>query len=83
MAVIAGATRGFEDLKRTHPEWHRPISSLFDEISAIRRDLHAHPELSFQEIRTSSIVADLLEKWGYKVQKNVGKTGVVGLLEPA
>lgn len=81
MAVIAGETRGFEDLKRTHPEWHFPISSLFNEISVIRRDLHAHPELSFQEIRTSSIVADLLGKWGYKVQKNVGKTGVVGLLE--
>lgn len=81
MAVIAGETRGFQELKRTHPEWHSSIFSLFEEITAIRRDLHAHPELSFQETRTASIVADLLEGWGYKVKRNVGKTGVVGLLE--
>ncbi|MDO9348976.1 MAG: amidohydrolase, partial [Anaerolineales bacterium] len=42
-----------------------------------RRDIHMHPELGFQETRTSTIVADTLEKLGYRVRRNVGGTGVV------
>ena len=48
-----------------------------------RRDFHKHPELSFQEFRTSKIVAERLEQYGLIVQKNIGKTGVVGILEGA
>lgn len=47
----------------------------------IRRDLHRHPELGFQEIRTSGIVAAHLNELGLDVQTGVGQTGVVGLLE--
>lgn len=46
----------------------------------IRRDLHAHPELGFEEVRTAGIVAAQLRKYGYQVVENVGKTGVVGIL---
>lgn len=46
-----------------------------------RRDLHRHPELSFEETRTAGIVAAELERLGLAVQTGVGKTGVVGLLE--
>lgn len=53
---------------------------LQDELVAIRRDLHQHPELGFQEQRTSGIVAERLSALGYEVQTGVGKTGVVGLL---
>ncbi|GAB2491040.1 M20 aminoacylase family protein [Comamonas humi] len=50
------------------------------EFRRIRRDLHAHPELGFQEERTSSLVAECLERWGFQVTRYVGGTGVVGTL---
>ena len=50
-------------------------------LTALRRDLHAHPELGFEEERTSAIVADLLEKAGIAVTRGVGGTGVVGTLQ--
>jgi amidohydrolase len=54
--------------------------ALADQMVAVRRDLHAHPELGFQELRTARIVADRLGQLGYEVVAGVGKTGVVGLL---
>src|SRR5919199_1122717 len=54
--------------------------SLQEELVAIRRDLHMHPELGFQEVRTARIVAEKLGTLGYEVVTGVGKTGVVGLL---
>ena len=51
-----------------------------DELVAIRRDLHAHPELGMEEHRTAEIVARKLESWGIEVHRGVGKTGVVGVL---
>ncbi|MBD8070805.1 M20 metallopeptidase family protein [Bacillus sp. PS06] len=53
---------------------------LESELVEIRRDFHQHPELGFEEERTSSIVADYLEGLGLEVKRNVGKTGVIGLL---
>ncbi len=50
------------------------------EISTIRRDIHAHPELAFEENRTSDIVAAKLQEWGFEVTRGLGKTGVVGTL---
>ena len=50
------------------------------EISAIRRDFHAHPELAYQETRTSDIVAAKLSEWGIEVTRGLGKTGLVGTL---
>lgn len=55
--------------------------SLRDQLVAIRRDLHMHPELGFQEYRTANLVAEQLGTLGYEVQTGVGKTGVVGLLQ--
>ena len=43
-----------------------------------RRDIHAHPELGFEEIRTASLVTEVLESLGYRVRTGVGRTGVVG-----
>ena len=51
-----------------------------DELSAIRRDIHAHPELGLEEYRTADLVARKLEEWGIEVHRGVGKTGVVGVL---
>jgi len=51
-----------------------------DELTAIRRDIHAHPELGLEEHRTADIVARKLEEWGVEVHRGVGQTGVVGVL---
>jgi amidohydrolase len=48
------------------------------EIEQIRRDIHAHPELRFEETRTSNIVAQKLSEWGLEVTRGLGGTGVVG-----
>src|SRR2546421_12502411 len=50
-------------------------------LIATRRDLHQHPELGFEERRTSGLVAERLQRLGYSVRTGVGKTGVVGLLD--
>ncbi len=50
------------------------------DIAAIRRDLHAHPELRFEEVRTADIVAAKLAEWGYAVDRGLATTGVVGTL---
>jgi hippurate hydrolase len=49
-------------------------------IAEIRRDLHAHPELCFEEARTSDIVAARLTEWGIPIHRGLGKTGVVGIV---
>lgn len=51
-----------------------------EDVVALRRDFHAHPELGFQEKRSSAIIADRLRALGYEVQEKVGVTGVVGIL---
>jgi amidohydrolase len=54
------------------------------ELSRLRRDIHQHPELGFQEFRTSALVADTLREIGIEVETGVGRTGVVGRLgDPA
>lgn len=57
--------------------------ALRDDLIAIRRDLHMHPELGFEEVRTSRMVAERLSALGYEVVTGVGKSGVVGLLQGA
>jgi len=61
---------GFLDKARTYQS----------ELTAIRRDIHAHPELGLEEVRTAEIVAQKLESWGIEVHRGVGVTGVVGVL---
>jgi metal-dependent amidase/aminoacylase/carboxypeptidase family protein len=51
--------------------------AISEELIEWRRDFHMHPEIGFELHRTSKIVADELEKMGYRVKRNVGKTGVV------
>ncbi len=56
------------------------IRAHHGDLTAIRRDLHAHPELGMAEHRTAEIVARRLEAWGIEVHRGVGGTGVVGVL---
>jgi amidohydrolase len=57
------------------------IRQYHPELTAIRRDLHAHPELSFTEERTSKVVADYLRKLGIETHTGIAKTGVVGVVK--
>ena len=56
------------------------IRALEEEMIALRRHIHAHPELSFEEFATADLVAGKLQAWGYQVHRGLGGTGVVGLL---
>ena len=56
------------------------IDGLRDGLHALYRDLHAHPELSFQEHRTSALMAERLHAMGLEVTTGIGGTGVVGML---
>ncbi|MBC8641637.1 amidohydrolase [Caballeronia sp. EK] len=56
------------------------IEASNDEIKALRRAIHAFPELRYEENRTSQLVADNLDRWGLEVHRGMGKTGVVGIL---
>ncbi|UJW79854.1 M20 aminoacylase family protein [Hydrogenophaga sp. SL48] len=49
-------------------------------IAAVRRDIHAHPELCFEEVRTADLVAQKLTEWGIPVHRGLGTTGVVGIV---
>ena len=60
-------------------DYERAVPSMI----ALRRDIHSHPELSFEEERTAGLVADGLRKLGLEVKTGVGGTGVTGLLRGA
>jgi hippurate hydrolase len=59
---------------------HETIKVFEDDLIALRRDIHAHPELGFQEVRTADLVAGRLAEWGLEVHRGLGQTGVVGTL---
>ena len=56
------------------------LDSLLPELESVYKDIHSHPELSMQEVRTAGLAADRLRAAGYDVTSGVGKTGVVGVL---
>ena len=56
------------------------IAARHDELTGWRREIHAHPELGFEETRTSDFVAQKLEQFGIEVTRGIGKTGLVGRL---
>lgn len=63
------------------PDFSQEANALYNDLVQVRRDLHRHPELGFQETRTAALVADTLSDLGLEVQAGIGQTGVVALLE--
>ena len=57
------------------------LQAVAAEFVEVRRSIHAHPELAFEETRTSDMVAESLARWGYAVHRGLGVTGVVGVLK--
>jgi amidohydrolase len=58
----------------------QPITAHTPAITAIRRQIHAHPEISFQEQRTSDVIASALTEWGIPIHRGLAKTGVIGII---
>ena len=56
------------------------VRGFHDELTSIRRDIHRHPELGFEERRTAALVAERLRGWGIKVHEGLARTGVIGTL---
>ncbi|MBB3742934.1 hippurate hydrolase [Rhizobium sp. BK591] len=65
---------------RSNDPVEKGIAAYLDEIIALRHDLHQYPELAFQELRTSKLVASHLSAWGYEVATGIAGTGVVATL---
>src|SRR5258706_5805576 len=67
-------------MSKTRSEWSQEITKRADDLVALRRDFHRHPELSHQERRTAEIIAERLHAAKLEVRTGVGGTGVVGVL---
>ena len=65
------------------PNFKADVQDLHSKMIEWRRDFHRHPEIAFEETRTATIVAEELDALGMEVQRGVGKTGVIGILEGA
>ena len=57
--------------------------AYLNETIQVRRDLHRHPELAFEEIRTGRLVSERLESWGIPHRTGVARTGIVGFIQGA
>ena len=69
--------------EQKHEQRLTEVADLLDaapRLREIRHQIHRHPELAYEERETSAFVADRLEQWGWRVTRNVGRTGVVGTL---
>ncbi len=77
---IAPATSDAQQASRLHQELDRRAAEVNPRVVAWRRDIHEHPELGMQEVRTAALVAAHLRALGMEVREKVGGTGVVGVL---
>ncbi|PZQ12499.1 MAG: amidohydrolase [Rhodanobacter denitrificans] len=76
LSLAIGSVQAAAPTDRTSTE----VQRLLPQITAWRRDLHQHPELSNREVRTAKIVADELRRLGYEVRTGIAHTGVTGVL---
>jgi len=63
------------------PKVLEEIAAYLDEMKTLRRDIHAHPELAYEEVRTAELVAAKLTEWNIPLHTGLGKTGVVGIIK--
>ncbi len=57
------------------------VRDMQEELTSIQQDIHAHPEMAMEEVRTQSLVADKLKEWSLTVTEGVGRFRVVGTLK--
>lgn len=79
LAALVPGIAGAADIAGTRAAIGRSLDAQYPRIDALYRDIHAHPELSFQEARTAAKLAAEMKSLGYEVTEGVGKTGIVAL----
>lgn len=62
-------------------DWFAQIEAMYEQMVDVRRHMHQHPELSFQEVETPKMIAGILKSYGIEVKTNVGGRGVVGMIQ--
>ncbi|HXK25199.1 MAG TPA: amidohydrolase [Myxococcota bacterium] len=83
LALVASAQAVAGERAAESPSLEALVAQTLPDVRAWRRDLHAHPELSNREVRTSKLVAKALRAEGYEVRTGVAHTGVIGVLRGA
>lgn len=78
-AQAAAATAGGIDVAQIKPAVDAAVNAEYGQLDLLYKDIHAHPELAFQETRTAATLADQMRKIGFDVTEHVGKTGVVAV----
>jgi hippurate hydrolase len=78
-AQPAAATAGGIDVAQIKPAVDAAVSAEYGQLDLLYKDIHAHPELAFQETRTAAKLAEQMRKIGFDVTEHVGKTGVVAV----
>jgi hypothetical protein len=81
--VVSGLNDARADITGLETAIREKATALEDKLIAWRRDIHEHPELGDQEVRTARLVADHLRNLGFEVRTEVARTGVVGILKGA
>ena len=79
-AARLGDSAGDRRPEGGHGNHRADRANFIDDLTEWRHDIHAHPELGFEEQRTSDFVAQKLAEFGFEVFRGIGKTGVVGRL---
>jgi len=77
--LLAPAAQAAPNPKAMKATVERHTSAHWGELEALYRDLHAHPEVAFQEVRTGALLAGKLRGLGFEVTEKIGKTGIVGV----
>lgn len=82
LALVAGLALGAPAVAApSTAKVEAAVKAVQPKVIAWRRDIHQHPELGNQEVRTAALIAKELKALGFEVRENVGKTGVVGILK--
>lgn len=80
MAMAAPAMAGALDVKAAKASVDKVLDAEYPHLDSLYKDIHSHPELGFQEVRTAALLAKEMRALGYEVTEGVGKTGVVAIL---
>jgi hippurate hydrolase len=80
LAAPAHAAKTFDPAK-TRAEVEKALDRDYPHLDAVYKDIHAHPELALQEVRTAALLAKEMRALGYEVTEHVGKTGIVAILK--
>ena len=81
LSLVATSAQAAPDVAAAHARLSALLDENYPALEAIYKDLHRHPELAMQEVRTAGILAQQLRKAGFAVTEKVGGTGVVGVLK--